>query len=145
MRVNITLRALSVAALMAAFILPAGMVWADPPYSYYDRGYPYERPLLHNPIIRQSLIGAGVGAVTGAVSRDGSLVRSAGVGAVTGAATGAIDYTGVLDGRPMVRRAAKGAVIGTGASAAMRRDKLKGAVVGAGAGAAYHLIKGRYY
>ncbi len=106
------------------------------PVSFAD-----DRSLMRNPMVKQTAIGAGVGAAAGALSRETSVVKGAGIGALTGLGTGAIDSTGVLNRRPLVRSAAKGAVIGTGASAVMDRSKMKGAAVGAGAGAGYHLIR----
>lgn len=100
------------------------------------------RDWLGNDIVKQGAIGAGVGAITGVVREDGpSTVKSAGIGAVTGAAGGAIDHTGVLDNNPLARRAAKGAIYGTGGSAVLGKSKIKGAAVGAGTGAGYHYLK----
>lgn len=94
-----------------------------------------------NDIVKQTAIGAGVGVAAGALSDESSALKGAGVGALAGAATGLIDYSGKLDRHPLVRNAAKGAIIGTGTSAVMNSGKVKGALVGAGAGAGYHLIR----
>lgn len=98
------------------------------------------RRLWQNQVVRQAVIGAGVGAAAGVIT-DRPIGRSAGVGAITGAGTGLVDQTGVLRRRPMARTAVKGAIIGTGASTVMGRSKLQGAAIGAGAGAATHLVR----
>lgn len=94
-----------------------------------------------NPIVKQSAIGAGVGAAAGAFSDKTSALKGAGIGAVVGAGTGLIDKSSMLQGKPMVKNALKGAAIGTGASAVMDKSKLKGAAAGAAAGAGFQLIK----
>ena len=93
-----------------------------------------------NPIIKQSAVGAGVGAATGALTGN-SLLKGAGVGAVVGAGTGLIDTSTSLRNRPMVRSTLKGAAIGTGAGVVTEGSVGKSAAVGAGVGAGSHLIR----
>lgn len=94
-----------------------------------------------NPIVKQSVIGAGVGAAAGALSERSSVLKGAGVGALTGAGTGLVDSSSALKGKPLVRSTAKGAIIGTGVSTVTDKSKLKGAAVGAGVGAGAHFIR----
>lgn len=92
-------------------------------------------------VLKQSAIGAGIGAITGGVSERGTVLKGAGVGALTGAGTGLIDTSRTMERHPLLKNTAKGAVIGTGVSATTDRSKVKGAAVGAGAGAGWHLLK----
>ena len=92
-------------------------------------------------VIKQGAIGAGLGAILGGVSREGSAVKGAGIGALSGAGTGVIDNADSLQGRPIIRNAAKGAVVGAGVSGATNGSLIKGAAVGAGAGAGYQLLR----
>lgn len=97
-----------------------------------------------NPIVKQGVIGAAIGAGAGLLSPRTSLVKGAVVGAGAGAATGAMDRYGVLNGRPLVNSAAKGAIIGAGTGYVLNENgsgALKGAAMGAGAGAGAHLIR----
>jgi hypothetical protein len=93
-----------------------------------------------NPVIKQSAIGAGVGAATGGITGNG-LLKGAGVGALVGAGTGLIDSSTVFRDKPMVRSTLKGAAIGTGAGVVTEGSVVKGAAVGAGVGAGSHLLR----
>jgi YMGG-like Gly-zipper/Glycine-zipper domain len=92
-------------------------------------------------VVKQAAVGAGIGAATGYISKESSIGRGAGIGAITGAGTGLIDSSSTLRNRPLIKDTAKGAVIGTGASAVLRNNKLKGAAIGAGSGAGWHFVK----
>jgi hypothetical protein len=96
---------------------------------------------VKNPVVKQSAIGAAVGAAAGGLSERSTAVKGAGVGAVVGAGTGLIDSSRALDGKPMVRSALKGAAIGTGTSAIIDKSMWKGAAAGAAAGAGVHLLR----
>jgi hypothetical protein len=129
----------------SATLMPIALilaVWATAgPALAIDRLKDDVKDLWRKPVVKQAAIGAGIGAATGVLSDRTSVGRGAGIGALTGAGTGLIDQYGVLRNKPMARTAAKGAIIGTGASAAMRNSKLKGAAVGAGVGAGTHLLR----
>lgn len=92
-------------------------------------------------VVKQSAIGAGIGAATGYVSGESGLLRGAGIGAITGAGTGIVGSSSTLRNRPLIRSTAQGAIIGTGAAAVTRKSKVKGAVIGAGSGAGWHFLK----
>lgn len=94
-----------------------------------------------NKIVKQSVIGAGVGAGVGAISGESSILRGAGIGALSGAGTGLVDSSRTLRDKPLVRSTAKGAIIGTGASAVTRRSVAKGAAIGAGTGVGAHYLR----
>jgi outer membrane lipoprotein SlyB len=98
------------------------------------------RGVLRNPVVKDTAIGAAVGAATGAISGN-SVIKGAGVGAAVGVGTGLLDSSRVLEGRPMVRNAIKGAAIGTGASAVLDKSVVKGAAAGAAAGVGFQLLK----
>lgn len=97
--------------------------------------------LWSKPFVRQAAVGAAIGAGAGVLSDRTSVGRGAVAGGLAGAGTGAISQSRYFEDRPLLRNAAQGAVIGTGASYATGSDKLKGAVLGAGAGAGYHYIR----
>lgn len=92
-------------------------------------------------ILKQSLFGAGAGAILGGVSDDGSALKGAGYGALSGAGTGLIDSSDTMNRNPALKSTAKGAVVGTGVSGATNNSKVKGAAVGAGAGLGWHFLK----
>jgi hypothetical protein len=100
---------------------------------------------LRNPIVRQAAIGAAAGGVVSGVTDRSSILKGVGVGALTGAGTGLVDRSRTLQDRPLLRNSAKGAIIGTGASAVLDRSKTRGAVTGAAGGAGYHLLKKYWY
>jgi hypothetical protein len=99
------------------------------------------RDAFGNPIVRQSAIGAGVGAAAGALTGQSSALKGAGVGAAVGAGTGLVDSSKTLRDKPLVRSSLKGAAIGTGASTLTERSKTKGAAAGAAAGAGTHFLR----
>lgn len=125
----------ALSGLLAASVLFAGI---SPSVAEIRREV---RDAWGNKIVKQSVIGAGVGAGVGAVSGESSILRGAGIGALTGAGTGLVDSSRTLHDKPLVRSTAKGAIIGTGASAVTRRSAAKGAAVGAGAGVGAHFIR----
>jgi hypothetical protein len=92
-------------------------------------------------VVKQSAIGAGLGAATGYVSGESGLLRGAGLGAITGAGTGIVGSSSTLRNKPLVRSTAQGAIIGTGAAAITRKSKAKGALIGAGSGAGWHFLR----
>lgn len=96
---------------------------------------------LKNPMVKQALVGAGVGAAASLFTDRTSLLRGAGVGALVGAGTGLVDNSDTLADKPLLRSSLKGAAIGTGVSALGRHNTLKGAAVGAGVGAGAHYLK----
>lgn len=123
-------------------------------YDYQTRQYVYEavpnteakvrdnvNTALKNPLVKQALIGAAVGGATGLLSDRTSVLRGMGIGALVGTGTGLIDKSTTLEDKPLARRALKGAVIGTGASAVSRRGAMRGALLGAAAGGGYHFLK----
>ena len=102
-------------------------------------------PLLHNQIIKQGAVGAGVGAAAGLLGGHGrheghSVIRGAGVGALTGAGTGLVSRSKILRGHPLAKTTAQGAIIGTGASVIFHKSPAKGALLGAGVGAGWHFL-----
>lgn len=150
-RIGVTLSVLSV--LLVGGLMPAQAqddVRYRRVYNARTHAYEYvpERSLrartenaMRNPVVKQAAIGAGIGAATGVLSDRTSVLKGAGIGALVGAGTGLIDTSRTLEDKPLVRSAAKGALVGTGVSAATDRDKLKGAAVGAAAGAGVHYVK----
>lgn len=92
-------------------------------------------------IFKHSAIGAAVGAGTGVLSDRTSVGRGAVIGGVTGAGSGIVGKMDYLRDKPLMRNAAQGAVIGTGAGYALRSSKVKGAIIGAGAGAGVHYVR----
>lgn len=98
------------------------------------------RSAWSNPIIKQAVIGAGVGAAAGALSDRSSLLRGAVIGTAAGAGTGLVTNSQTLQDKPMVKTALKGAIIGGGVSALTRGSVLKGAGLGAGIGAGAQLL-----
>jgi len=99
------------------------------------------KKVLAKPIVKQAAVGAAIGAGAGVLSDRTSIGKGALAGGLAGAGTGAISQSRYLKGKPLVRNTLEGAVIGTGASYALGKDKAKGAVLGAGAGAGYHYIR----
>lgn len=94
-----------------------------------------------NPMVKQALVGAGVGAAASLFTDRTSLLKGAGVGALVGAGTGLIDNSDTLADKPLLRSSLKGAAVGTGVSALGHNNTLKGAAVGAGVGAGAHYLK----
>jgi hypothetical protein len=94
-----------------------------------------------NPVIKQSAVGAGVGAATGVLTGRSSALKGAGVGALVGAGTGLIDSSSALRNKPMVRSTLKGVAIGTGTGVVTEGNVGKSAAIGAGVGAGTHLIR----
>jgi hypothetical protein len=99
------------------------------------------RSVARDPIVKQAAIGAALGAGAGALTDKSTVLRGAGIGVLTGAGSGLIDSSRSLEGKPLVKSGLKGAVIGTGASAVTRNNKLKGAAIGGAAGAGVHVIR----
>lgn len=99
------------------------------------------RTTFRNPIVKQAAIGAGIGAAAGAISDRTSMVKGAGLGALVGAGTGLVDQSRLLEDRPMVRRAVKGAGIGAAATTVTGGGALRGAGIGAGLGAGSQLLQ----
>lgn len=97
--------------------------------------------LWRKPAVRQGAIGAAVGAGAGVLSDRTSVGKGALTGAAVGVGTGLLTQSRYFHDRPLMRNAAQGAVIGTGASYATGRNKLDGAILGAGAGAGYHYLR----
>jgi hypothetical protein len=132
-------------SIQSAVFMPLALVlaiWTTAgPALAIDRLKDDVKDLWRKPVVKQAAIGAGIGAATGVLSDRTSVGRGAGIGALTGAGTGLIDQYGMLKGKPMARTVAKGAIIGTGASAATHGSVLKGAAVGAGVGAGTHLLR----
>ena len=94
-----------------------------------------------NPVVKDAVIGAGAGALTGAISKESSVGRGLIVGGLTGAGYGYIDKTSRLEDKPFLRRTLKGTVIGAGVNGARDKSVFKGAAVGAGSGVGYHLLR----
>jgi hypothetical protein len=94
-----------------------------------------------NPVIKQSAVGAGVGAATGLLTGRSGVLKGAGVGALVGAGTGLVDSSTALRNKPMVRSTLKGVAIGTGAGVVTEGNVGKSAAVGAGVGAGTHLVR----
>ncbi len=94
-----------------------------------------------NPMVKQAVVGAAVGAGAGLLSDRSSVLKGAAVGAATGVGTGLVDRSNYMADKPLLRTAVKGAAIGTGAGAVTGKGLVKGAVVGAGAGAGLHYLK----
>lgn len=96
---------------------------------------------LKSPVVKQALVGAGVGAVASMFTDRASLLKGAGVGALVGAGTGLVDNSDTLADKPLLRSSLKGAAVGTGISALGRNNTLKGAAIGAGVGAGTHYLR----
>jgi hypothetical protein len=94
-----------------------------------------------NPVVKQSAIGAGVGAATGVLTGRSGALKGAGVGALVGAGTGLIDSSSALRNKPMVRSTLKGVAIGTGTGVVTEGNVGKSAAIGAGVGAGTHLVR----
>ena len=97
--------------------------------------------LMTKPIVKQAAVGAAIGVGAGVLSDRASVGKGALAGALSGAGTGAVSQSRYFNDKPLLRNAAKGAIIGTGTSYATGSSKLKGAAIGAGAGAGYHYIR----
>jgi hypothetical protein len=93
------------------------------------------------PVVKQGVVGAAAGAAVGALSDRSSVGKGAVTGAAVGVGTGLMTQSRFLRDKPLLRNAAQGAVIGTGASYVTGKSKVKGAAVGAGGGAGYHYVK----
>jgi hypothetical protein len=105
-------------------------------YVYVREGYTVRekaRSALSNPVIRNTAIGAGAGALTGILSKR-SVAKGLGIGAAAGAVTGIIGTSRTLDNHPHLKSSLTGAAVGTGASIITERNAWKGAGVGAGLG-----------
>lgn len=100
-----------------------------------------ENNLWSKPAVRQGALGAAAGAALGVMSDRTSVGKGAATGAVVGVGTGLMTQSKYLKDKPVLRNAAQGAVIGTGASYATGRNKLEGAALGAGAGVGYRYLK----
>jgi len=94
-----------------------------------------------NPIVKQGAIGAVVGTAVGAISKESSIWKGLGIGALTGVGTGLLSESSTMQRHPLVRKTAKGAVIGTGGAAVLGSGLGAGAAIGAGAGAGLHFLK----
>lgn len=93
------------------------------------------------PVVKQGVVGAAAGAAVGALSDRSSVGKGAVTGAAVGVGTGLMTQSRFLRDKPLLRNAAQGAVIGTGASYVTGKSKVKGAAIGAGGGAGYHYVK----
>ncbi len=97
--------------------------------------------LWKKPVVKQGVVGAAAGAAVGALSDRSSVGKGAVTGAAVGVGTGLMTQSRFLRDKPLLRNAAQGAVIGTGASYVTGKSKVKGAAIGAGGGAGYHYVK----
>jgi hypothetical protein len=97
--------------------------------------------IWRKPAVKQGAIGAAAGAAVGAFSDRSSVGKGAITGAAVGVGTGLMTQSQFFRDKPLLRNAAQGAVIGTGASYATGRSKTNGAVLGAGGGAGYHYVR----
>lgn len=114
----------------------AGALAANPNQDHWS-----VHSLWAKPVVRDAALGTAIGVGAGMLTHRTSVGKGALVGALTGAGTGAVSQSKLLRGKPLVRNAVEGAVIGTGTSYATDSSHLKGAAVGAGVGAGYHLVK----
>ena len=98
--------------------------------------------LWKSPIVKSGVIGTGIGVGAAALTKHMSILHGAWVGAAYGAGFGAMDETTYFKQHPLVRKTAKGAVIGLGAAALTGAAALGPATaVGAGIGAGVHYLK----
>jgi len=98
--------------------------------------------LWKSPGVRGGVAGAGIGLGTAALTKHMGLWHGTWVGAAYGAGFGLMDEISFFKKHPMVRRTAKGAVVGLGAAAVSGAAALgPAAAVGAGVGAGIHLLK----
>lgn len=101
----------------------------------------FAEDVWRKPVVKQGVVGAAAGAAVGALSDRSSVGKGAVTGAAVGVGTGLMTQSRYLRDKPLLRNAAQGAVIGTGASYATGRSKTNGAIIGAGSGAGYHYVK----
>lgn len=101
----------------------------------------FAEDLWKKPVVKQGVVGAAAGAALGALSERGTVGKGAVTGAAVGVGTGLMTQSKYFQDKPLVRNAAQGAIVGTGASYVTGGSKLKGAALGAGGGAGYHYVK----
>ena len=98
--------------------------------------------LWKSPAVKSGIVGAGIGLGASALTKHMGLWHGTWVGAAYGAGFGLMDEINYFKHHPMVRKTAKGAVIGLGAAALTGAAALgPAAAVGAGIGAGVHLLK----
>ncbi|MGE0201815.1 MAG: hypothetical protein AB7P76_12730 [Candidatus Melainabacteria bacterium] len=127
--------------MLATAVMTAGLLSAGLAPVSFAQSYDYGTGSKTKTVVRQAAIGAGIGALGGALTERTSIGRGLGVGALTGAGTGLIETSDSMQRHPLVKNTLQGAVIGTGTSVARRGDTARGAVIGAGAGAGWHLLR----
>jgi hypothetical protein len=97
--------------------------------------------LFKNPTTRSGLTGAGIGLGAAALT-ERNLWRGTWVGAAYGTGVGLMDESVYFKRHPLVRRSAKGALIGLGAATVTGAAALgSAAAVGAGIGAGVHYLR----
>jgi hypothetical protein len=105
-----------------------------------DKGWTLDQ-VTSGQIFKHAAVGTAVGAGAGVLSDKTSVGRGAVVGGITGAGSGIVGKMDYLRDKPVLRNAAQGAVIGTGAGYALRSSRVKGAVIGAGSGAGIGYVR----
>jgi hypothetical protein len=99
------------------------------------------KSIWHEPILKKSVIGAGVGVGASAIAEK-NMLKGGLVGAGVGAGWAVLDDSKTMDHRPLLKSVSKGALAGVGASAVTGGlGALPGAAIGAGVGAAAHYVK----
>lgn len=99
------------------------------------------KSIWHEPILKKSVIGAGVGLGASAIAEK-NMLKGGLVGAGVGAGWAVLDDSKTMERRPLLKSVSKGALAGVGASAVTGGlGALPGAAIGAGVGAAAHYVK----
>jgi hypothetical protein len=98
--------------------------------------------LWRSPTVRSGVVGGGIGLGASALTKHMGLWHGTWVGVAYGAGFGLIDEVNFFKKHPLMRRSAKGAVVGLGAAAVSGAAALgPAAAVGAGVGAGIHALK----
>lgn len=97
--------------------------------------------LWKSPSVKSGIAGAGIGLGTAALTKHVGLWHGTWLGAAYGVGFGMMDEMNFFKRHPLMRKTAKGAVVGLGAAAVSGAAALgPAAAVGAGVGAGIHLL-----
>lgn len=98
--------------------------------------------LWKSPSVKSGIAGGGIGLGAAALTKHMGLWHGTWVGAAYGAGFGLMDESFFFKRHPLMRRTAKGAIVGLGAATVTGAAALgPAAAVGAGVGAGIHLLK----
>lgn len=130
-----------------ARVYPTTTVVTQRPVYYYRQQpvyyYHREHPVLRGTVLGGA-IGAGAGALGGAIAGHHRAGRGALIGLGTGAGIGAVESAGELQGHPVIRHGVSGTLLGLGIGATAHRRGWagKGAGIGALLGSGFGLLRG---